>query len=1132
MKKLSRMLLIHWYTYEREVIEFGNLNFLTGKTASGKSTIIDALQLVLLGDTNGNFFNKAANERSVRTLKSYLFGENGDDGETGFHYLRPCTFTSYVILEFEDTVKRSSFIAGIVCDCYEDLHYDFKWLIADRTGIPDNLFTDEKTKTPYTIAQLRTWLRRQGIKSFEIIDTNRRYQELILGKYGALKRKYLTLLKKAVPFSPISDIEKFITESICDVKGNIHVEQMQSDIRQYKNLESDAIRIQAKVGALGEIAEASRLYEADKERFHQQSYIILRAEQEERGQREAELLRQEERYREEMRACSERLEKLEADRKRINEEYNSLQEKYASSDLVKQQKELEQGIRLLREQISALEKGLRKAAARLRDFGSAWSRQLERLAPLPDGVDEGDLQFFLSLREIAGEDPQISACMEKLCGLDFQAVSARMEQVREKVLQYRFELQKRAEQLQETVRDLSARIDDLKKGIRPYPRQVTALRRTLETGLFSRYRKAVEIPVFAELLEIRDEAWRDAIEGYLGKQKFYLLVPEEYFGAANEIYDSIKKEEKIYDAGIVDIAKLRKDFKKPPMPGSLAEEVETDDEDARLYADYLLGSVMKCEDVRELNRHRTAITKNVMLYKGYVSRRLNPARYADPFIGRRSLEILLEKMKEEKREADRELKEVSNTHRLALEAASCGAMDSYEADEHQRAVLEAEAIPEKSAALALLEKEYASLDFTWIDRIMERISKKEEEREDNIKERDRASKDAEAVKFRLEQVTEKELPRIRSEMRAAEEEIRGQFDAAWIEETGEPRFQKELRQRERDQKSYGMTLRESFIRARNQTKTMMEKNRDDRTRKRALYNQEYRMPYDTLREDNGEYDDELHKLADIQLPEYVGKIRDAKEKAYEQFRDDFIAKLKSNIESVREQIKELNYSLQNSVFGTDRYRFVITPRAEYRNYYDMITDPMLMDTGGWNIASEHFNEKYQKEIDSLFRALIVSDTELSAERRAEYERNIKKFTDYKTYLVFDLIVTNDQGEEQRLSRTLLKKSGGETQIPFYIALLASFSQICRIRSKTNNNTARIIILDEAFSKMDGERIREGIHLLRRFGLQAIFSAPPDKIPDIAPLVDSNIAVYKSGHTSFTRHFDPRQIEEVTEGMEE
>ena len=71
-------------------------------------------------------------------------------------------------------------------------------------------------------------------------------------------------------------------------------------------------------------------------------------------------------------------------------------------------------------------------------------------------------------------------------------------------------------------------------------------------------------------------------------------------------------------------------------------------------------------------------------------------------------------------------------------------------------------------------------------------------------------------------------------------------------------------------------------------------------------------------------------------------------------------------------------------------------------------------------------------------------------------------------------------------------------------------------------------MDEAFSKMDGERIRESIRLLRRFELQAIFSAPPEKIPDIAPLVDRNIAVYKDNRHSFTRYFDPKEISDEDE----
>ena len=120
MKRLARMLLVNWYFFRKEVIEFDTLTFLTGKNAVGKSTIIDALQLVLLADTSGSFFNKAANGRSRRTLAGYLRGELTDDGSGGFTYLRNDPFTSYVALEFFDEEKNLPFTAGCCFDYYPD----------------------------------------------------------------------------------------------------------------------------------------------------------------------------------------------------------------------------------------------------------------------------------------------------------------------------------------------------------------------------------------------------------------------------------------------------------------------------------------------------------------------------------------------------------------------------------------------------------------------------------------------------------------------------------------------------------------------------------------------------------------------------------------------------------------------------------------------------------------------------------------------------------------------------------------------------------------------------------------------------------------------------------------------------
>ena len=64
MKKLKKILLINWLYFSKELIEVGDVNFLTGKNGAGKSTVIDALQIVLLGETSPRNFNQAANEKS------------------------------------------------------------------------------------------------------------------------------------------------------------------------------------------------------------------------------------------------------------------------------------------------------------------------------------------------------------------------------------------------------------------------------------------------------------------------------------------------------------------------------------------------------------------------------------------------------------------------------------------------------------------------------------------------------------------------------------------------------------------------------------------------------------------------------------------------------------------------------------------------------------------------------------------------------------------------------------------------------------------------------------------------------------------------------------------------------------
>lgn len=1122
MKKLTRMLLIHWHHYEKELIDFEMINFLTGKTAAGKSTIIDALQLVLLGDTDGNFFNKAANSRSARTLKSYLYGELGDDGDTGFRYLREnMRFTSYVALEFFDTQKNTLFVTGIVCDCYKDQNFDRKWFVINGHGLPDGLFIDPQTSTPYTIPQLTAFFKQQyGRKNsaYEFFETNKRYQEVTLGKFGQIKQKYRLLLKKAVPFSPISDITQFITESICDVKNDISVDQMQSDIRLYKQLERDADSTARRIESLSNIQALDEAYRRECNTYNTQAYIVCRAEQDEYGA-VITAMQDEIRDKTEKRGVLGReIAALLDEKQAASDRLQQLQQEYGSSDIVRREQTLSAELKQLKKEIGGISSAITAAAAHLNGYAKAW---LEILAPLWT-----DAQPELSMREHITAH---RAALERMAQVDSESVlSYPIDEALETMLDLHGSVSGEYGRMERVRNDLHAEqeslrrtIAALKSGIKPYRGNVAPFRAMLEQKLSEQTGQPVEVPVLADLLEVRDPDWQNAIEGCLDAQRFCLLVPEEHYDAALHIYEQAKAEQGCCGIGLADIGRLKRDA-VTPQAGSLAEEVESDSADALLYARYLLGHVMKSDSVFDLNRHRTAITRSCMLYRDYAVRRLDPSCYATPFLGRNALKIQLKQNEADLQRITARLDTVAGTLAHLKRAARLSVMNDNEAQSYKAAVARHDELRQLTAQREARQREYDALDLLYMQKMLDEIAGLRTAIADMEQPIGRRREESIRLDEQIKSLRDIRIPEELAKAAAVQQKIVHTFDADWVTQTAEPRYQEEAAK----PTASSLSLRERYTSAKAGTATRRDKHRRDRNNARSAYNQQYHMPYDVEREDNTEFSAELHSLQDMKLPEYLTQIQTAKEKAYNQFRDDFIAKIKSSIESVSAQLDELNESLRKHQFGTDRYRFEKKPRPEYRRYYDMIMDPMLLDTGGYNLMSELFNQKYQHEIAELFDMLIMNEMDMSSEKRAEYEKNIRKFTDYKTYLVFDLVVINDHGEEQRLSRTLLKKSGGETQIPFYISLLASFSQVCRIRSRPpQDNTIRIIILDEAFSKMDGERIRESILLLRQFRLQAVFSAPPEKIADIAPLADRSIAVYKDYRHAFTRHFDPRILEQ-------
>ena len=264
----------------------------------------------------------------------------------------------------------------------------------------------------------------------------------------------------------------------------------------------------------------------------------------------------------------------------------------------------------------------------------------------------------------------------------------------------------------------------------------------------------------------------------------------------------------------------------------------------------------------------------------------------------------------------------------------------------------------------------------------------------------------------------------------------------------------------------------------------------------------------------------LEELQCGDLERYRESAKEQAKSAVEHFKDDFIFKIRAAIRDAYQRKDELNRIISKLDFGKDKYQFVITKnKGADGKYYKMFMDDALqidpmqlshtMDNQLNMFTMEH-EEEYGEMMNELINIFIPPENATRKELD-EAKKNMEKYADYRTYLSFDMqqiVSGKTSGEETDmhigLSRMIRKNSGGEGQNPLYVALLASFAQIYRINQTSRirrNPTLRLVVLDEAFSKMDAEKVASCISLIRGLGFQAIISATNDKIQNYLENVD-------------------------------
>ena len=571
------------------------------------------------------------------------------------------------------------------------------------------------------------------------------------------------------------------------------------------------------------------------------------------------------------------------------------------------------------------------------------------------------------------------------------------------------------------------------------------------------------------------------------------------------IFDRIKKEFGFASFGLVDIGKLRERETIRPRDDSLARKVDTDNKLARSYIDYLLGRVVCCEKAEQLRNFKTAITADGLLYQGYVVRSIRRELMDDAFIGRYAVSLRVSRLEEELTQIEDQLRYWNPIRQLLSQSKEPLFTHFFVQNtvaEKQKAYLRGMEIVNE---VTDIDDQLSKLDLLWLDEQRRTIAALGDEIIALNKEKEQKGIQIGQRKERIRQLDYEVLPDHYQQLSYMEDRLQDEFPVEYQESIGLPRYQQELARLKRADivhKNFSSRLEQSV------------KEQDTARKKLFIARREYTdrfkpCSFRVEAMDNDEFESERRLLEESELPKYREKINAARESAMEQFQNDFLAKLKSSIDQVQDQVKNLNRALRQAQFGTDSYQFRVERNPDYAEYYDMIMDPELME-GDVGLFARPFQDKYGQLIEKLFSQITTADdTQLNARKQSELQENIQRYTDFRTYLKFDLETTDQNGTKQLLSQTLNTKSGGETQTPFYIAVLASFAQLYRVNDTSSfGNTVRLAVFDEAFNKMDSDRIIESVRLLRRMGLQAIICTPPDKVSDIMPIADRTLLVNK------------------------
>lgn len=1126
MKLLNRIILVQWYLIEAIQIDIDGNIAIVGPNAAGKSSILDAVQAVLMGgNMNMIRLNASAGEKSKRSLMEYCLGivrdsNSIDDNDSDLQPRQSAT--SYIILSFRDSDTQEETAIGLAMHAQlagRVFEIDGRF-IAPRSSLILRDFIEKSGDGEMPIpwervkANLRQRCKIQGSELQLMPDGERFIREIgeALSYQGRSfePKRFAKNLQNAITFSPklFNDVSQFVRRYILD-DHPIKVKELQDSLRRYRDIETKTKEVKAKIDSLKIVqiiyGEAARqLDRALQYEWIEKEATVLRLDEE-----HSDLEKQLADLEDQQKDIKKKLEALATTSQADNEKIQALKIKIESSDVEAKRREL-----VSRQQTETERKT--QADNSISNVRLA----LSGVYKLLDYEEFFSDEIVLVLKLLKNIIPQTGELLSTLWPDNPDLVQQTAQSVAS-------ELGERYTQLDEALRQRSQANKILEQRLIEIRRQLNILG-SGKTPLFLAEplqellssRNIVSKPL-CELIEINDERWRDAVERYLGGLREALIVAPEDATDAIRLYRKEGRDKSgkpFYGARIVNTRKTT-EWVSRIESGSLAEVITTDDPHARAYVNRLLGRVIRVESEDDLLHHERAITADGMLAANGSIEKMRPET---ALIGRAAREFQKKKLEgefadsakiyaKEHEQLSKVLDEKNQANSLPAKLLNfCNKLSEFPNI--------AELVAKREAALqehVRLQRELEQLDTHDIDAwkkevgtLTDAIKKRKEDEETPL-----ITKNLDIAKDAGKKEDNKKEKAI--DLRNATE---SRTRCAQI-----PGFRQDVAASQFE--NFTKEFFDNYSSVENLARNRAASNRRDRLRnlEQARNNtQEYALRYSALlpSSENLEPEDmhllfeqwvlkNLNELEETELAGLASQAENARNQAEQIFRSKFVGLLRDNLARIDDSLDELNRNLKKREFHGEFYTFKKETDPEFAplvSWIQSVTKEDQANVGGLfdkadNPDSEHFNASHK------IQQLLLGGSEGVKEIE-------ERLADYRNYFRFDVEMRDKDGRNRTtLSQRLGKGSGGEHQAPFYVAIGAALAATYRIERDHEgalHGGMALALFDEAFSKLDMQNTLNSLAFLRDLGMQVLIAAPDEKYALLAGEMDTMIRVYRYG----------------------